>query len=207
MVRELVLSGLVIAGGVLVWIYDRGEIAHPPGVLVPGVPAQTLSTGARAFQISGHRLTPLATYRISARVLNVRRYTSDALSALSPVDLALGWRDMSDTALISTLRIDQFNRFFWLTSDRPFGRAVMDHSANVHIIPANDEVRAAVLDLRPGALVTLSGKLVRIDAADGRTWTSSLTRTDSGPGGCEILYVERVAPYPGPSTVVGAVRP
>lgn len=198
MVRELVLSGLVIAGGALVWIMDSGAIEHPPGVLVSSAPVQRLTSSGRAFEISDHRLTPLADYRISARVLSVRRYTSDALSAVSPVDLALGWRDMSDTAVLSPLKIDQFGRFFWLASDRPFGRAVMENSANVHIIPANTEVRTAVLDLRPGALVSLSGKLVRIDAPDGRTWASSLSRTDSGPGGCEILYVEHVAPYPGP---------
>jgi hypothetical protein len=31
---------------------------------------------------------------------------------------------------------------------------------------------------------------VRVEAADGWSWTSSLTRDDTGPGACEVMWVD-----------------
>lgn len=195
MIREAVLSGAVLVAGLLVWILDEDRIDRPPGVLVPSAPIQQ-STASQPITLENHRLTPLADYRISARVVHSRRYTSDDLSAISPVDLALGWQAMSDSRTLQPLKISQFNRFVWISTPGPLpGPTVMNTIANVHIIPADPDVRKAVLALVPGDLVTLTGQLVQIRAPNGAVWRSSLSRTDSGPGGCEILYVTKVQPY------------
>jgi len=44
--------------------------------------------------------------------------------------------------------------------------------------------------LRSGALVHLSGELVQATGPQIGTWRSSLSRTDSGNGACELLYLE-----------------
>ena len=67
------------------------------------------------------------------------------------------------------------------------------HSANTHLIPANDAVRAALKRLRIGEVVHLSGELVDGQRNDGAWIKTSLTRVDSGPGACEVLLVEEVA--------------
>jgi hypothetical protein len=46
-------------------------------------------------------------------------------------------------------------------------------------------------DIRVNDWVTLEGQLVQVVFQEG-TWTSSLTRSDSGDGACEILYVTRI---------------
>ena len=38
----------------------------------------------------------------------------------------------------------------------------------------------------------LRGQLVRADGQDGWHWISSLTRTDTGDGSCEVVWVETV---------------
>jgi hypothetical protein len=46
--------------------------------------------------------------------------------------------------------------------------------------------------LRPGQVVTLSGELVDGQRDDGRWIRTSMTRSDTGAGSCEVLLVTRV---------------
>lgn len=44
--------------------------------------------------------------------------------------------------------------------------------------------------LRPGAHVAIGGWLVDVTVPNRFVWRTSLTRTDTGAGACEIVYVE-----------------
>ncbi|PYE49009.1 hypothetical protein [Deinococcus yavapaiensis] len=63
-------------------------------------------------------------------------------------------------------------------------------AANMHLIPARDTVARQLGRLKPGHLVHLTGLLVNLARFDGWTWRSSLTRTDSGSGACELVYMQ-----------------
>ena len=67
---------------------------------------------------------------------------------------------------------------------------IISHSANMHMIPANEKVKQVLLGVRPGELVSFGGYLVRVEKPGGWTWKTSLTRTDSGAGACEVVWVE-----------------
>jgi hypothetical protein len=62
----------------------------------------------------------------------------------------------------------------------------------MHIIPANDAVRADLGRLRVGHLVHLRGFLVMAERRDKGVWLSSMTRTDSGNGACELVLAEHI---------------
>ena len=64
------------------------------------------------IQHGDYALSPLADFKVEARVLSRHDYTFDAGSALAPTDLALGWGRMSDSAVIERLDIAQPARFF-----------------------------------------------------------------------------------------------
>ena len=49
-----------------------------------------------------------------------------------------------------------------------------------------------MLAVGEGDAVRLRGLLVDATADDGLTWRSSLSRGDTGPGACELLYVQEV---------------
>jgi hypothetical protein len=66
------------------------------------------------------------------------------------------------------------------------------HSANWHVIPGSDDIRAVLDELRAGSLVELRGQLVDIEGAQTRMRTS-LTRDDTGAGACEILLASSVS--------------
>src|SRR5262249_36878937 len=131
---------------------------------------------------------------LRARVLSVERYRLDREADLAPVDLAVGWGPMSSNAVLDTLDISQGSRFFSWSSREPMiePREVSRHSANMHMVPLDADVRATLLDARRGNLVDLEGWLVEARGKDGWGWRSSLVRTDVGSGACELVLVQTV---------------
>ena len=114
-------------------------------------------------------------------------------SDLSPVDLALGWGNMSDERILSDIEISQSGRFYrWQVDSFPIPRREIEtHSANMHLIPANEAVKDEIEKVREGEIIEISGSLVEVlSNNDGWRWTSSLTRTDTGSGACELILVD-----------------
>ncbi len=173
------------------WAWNR-PVSQPPGVLAPEEPLQTSPDPAAPWTFRNHTMTPLARFEIRARVLGTERYRFDRAAELSPVDFALGWGPMSDSRVLDAIRIRQDGRwYFWSSTDLPLSEdQVSSHSANMHLIPATDVVAKRLLAVRTGQVVTLRGQLVRADGRDGWHWISSLTRTDTGDGSCEVIWVE-----------------
>jgi hypothetical protein len=72
---------------------------------------------------------------------------------------------------------------------------VISHSANNHIIPANENIHEAVKTIWKKDIVVLEGVLVNIKGTyKGQpvTWNTSLSRKDTGNGSCELFYVSKV---------------
>jgi hypothetical protein len=180
--------------GALHWWSGR-EVSLPPGVVAASLPVQASVAGEREFERNGYRIRTLARFEISARVLGTEHYRLDREARLSPVDLALGWGRMSDTAVLERIRITQSGRFYyWSTDDFPIPRREIEtSSANMHMIPADERVEAALKAIRKGQTVIVRGYLVEARGADGWRWRSSLTREDTGAGACELIWVESVS--------------
>jgi len=141
-----------------------------------------------------HTLTPLARFEIRARVLGKERYRFDRAAELSPVDFALGWGAMSDSRVLASIQVQQRGRWYMWSAEHLAipPSEVSVHSANMHMIPATRSVRDRLLSVRVGQVVALRGLLVRADGQDGWHWVSSLSRTDTGDGSCEVIWVESV---------------
>jgi hypothetical protein len=183
-------------GGAIHHFYTR-PIVPAAGVLAPHAPVQRPLTAAPAFTHLGHTLTPRAHFALTARVLSGERYKIDELATLVPRDLALGWSIMSDSAIIEQLKISQSGRFyFWQTQGdalRAQVPQIIASSANMHVIPANAQVKDVINSVRVGELIEIEGKLVDVARGDGWAIKTSLSREDTGPGACEIVYVESAA--------------
>jgi hypothetical protein len=193
-VKKLILALIVLAALLQGW--DRWQhrpIDQPAGILAADEPQQSPLSGA-PWRFKDYTLSPLAAYEIRARVLSTERYSADNMADLVPVDVAVGWGVMSDTAFLQSLEISQSGRFFWVAWEDASrdSNPIMHHAANMHLIPANDLVKKQIKALRVGQVVTLRGKLVKAERPDGWSFTSSLVRTDTGDGACELLWVERL---------------
>jgi len=165
---------------------------YGPGVVAPKQPLQITEDLPGPFDANGYRLTPLARFELEGRVLSTEAYDWDREAELAPVDIAFGWGPMSDSAVLEQIHISQGGRFYrWRVEEFPIPRPEIEHnSANMHLIPATDQVRDRIKGARVGEVAQLRGYLVRADAEDGWHWVSSLTRNDTGAGACELIWVE-----------------
>ncbi len=172
------------------------EHTHPAGQIASDAPHQRTYENGKPFQVKDFTLTPRAKFSLTARVLATERYRSDAASAIIPIDIAFGWGPMSDTGLISQLKISQSGRFyFWRYENQASAPhdVIIRSSANMHLIPANSSTKDTLLAARVGDVLELDGELVDIKRRDGWSMNTSLTREDSGGGACEIIYVTNAA--------------
>lgn len=193
---KIFLAGYVCWGA---WAWYIGRpVRAADGWLAPDDPRQGLTTAA-AMPFGRWLLTPRASYRVTARILGIERYRFDTLATLVPEDLALGWGPLSDNRVLNHLDISQSGRFFFWHSrsgeSLPLPKeAIIAHAANTHVIPADSRVAKRLARLRPGEIVTLTGLLVDGRRDDGVFIKTSLTRTDTGAGACEVMLVQAVEP-------------
>jgi hypothetical protein len=186
----LILAALLV---VAVWKHAHRPVVHGPGELVPDAPLQeSVGSGVAALEFNGYTIKPLAKFSLSARVLSRADYRWDTEAALAPVDLALGWGRMSDSAVIDKIDISHSGRFYyWRVREFPIPQQeIIESSANMHLIPADKIVRQEIERTRVGDVVSFDGYLVEVSGANGYRWISSLTRSDTGAGACELVWVQ-----------------
>jgi hypothetical protein len=189
---------LAIVATIFGWNYLHRPITYPPGVLIASEPEQT-ATADEPITNGDFNLKPLAHFEINARVLHRKVYRWDHEAALVPVDLALGWGPMSDQRVLDQVTITQSMRFYWFEYKMPPPIAkeeIISHSTNVHVIPATEEIASRCESLRTGTLVHLSGDLVEASGPGIPSWRSSLSRTDTGNGACELMWVKELSILP-----------
>jgi len=195
MKKFLVLLVVVAAG----WFYFHEPKATWRGLPAKADPVQTEGKLPPAFAHDDYQITPLARYSLSAVVLARERYRNDPGAKLAPVDLALGWGPMSASAVINDLSISQSGRFYeysWKDEPPLDPTLIAVHSANTHCLPADDAVRSELLKVKRHELVTMEGFLVQVDGPGGYRWRSSLTRTDTRGGACEVFWITAVTHRP-----------
>ena len=186
------VSALLTALVLVVYFYSKRPITYPDGVLIASEPVQVAINDEPEIEYGEYHLKQLALLSIDARVLHRKTYGYDRSAKLVPVDLALGWGPMSDQAVLNRMKISQSMRFYWYQYQTPPipKDEIISHSTNLHVIPATSGIGSFCKSLRQGELVHLEGKLVEATGPEIGTWRSSLSRTDSGNGACELMLVE-----------------
>lgn len=182
-----------------VWqLVSSRPIHRDPGEIAVDDPLQSnleepLAVTRGDFQVIGQ-----AKFSAEVRVLSRERYRLGSLADVSPLDIAVGWGPMSDSAVLADLKIWQSGRFyFWRYEDEPPipTEEIVSHSANWHLVPANSGIWRKLSGVRIGDVVKLDGMLVNLENPSV-TMTTSLTRQDSGAGACEIIYVKSASIRP-----------
>ncbi|MBE5924398.1 MAG: hypothetical protein E7271_08025 [Lachnospiraceae bacterium] len=166
-------------------------------------PIQQETTGSTSLFVDNYNVTVdyKYSYDISALVVSTKDYSSlDFSGKLAPKDVALAWGAVAEYNDRINFNWSQSGRWYrWRTSSyddiEPVGGVdgVTAHSSNNHLIPADDNVKKLVKNIKAGDCVRIKGYLVNVAANDGKGanfwWNSSTTRNDSGDGSCEVIYV------------------
>jgi hypothetical protein len=176
-------------------------LGHAAVLSLPDAPSQrAIAPGLAPFSIGEHRIVPKAEFAVDATVLGAKRYRSGPESAVSPLDLALGWGQMAQPGLAQALDISQSGRWYhyrWGPEGPPIAvERIIAQSSNMHMIPSSPLVAEKLLAVEQGQRVRLVGWLVDVELPGRGHWRTSLRRDDSGNGACEIVYVCDVAAAP-----------
>lgn len=184
-----------------VWQFVSSRPVHrDPGEVAAVDPLQSQLETPQALTRGDFHVIPQAKFSAEVRVLSRERYRMGPLADVSPLDIAVGWGPMSDSSVLANLDVWQSGRFyFWHYDDEPPvpPPVIVSHSANWHLVPANDVVWRKLRGLRVGDVVQLDGMLVNLENPEVGTMATSLRRDDTGAGACEIIYVEkaRIRPH------------
>ncbi len=156
-------------------------------------PVQVELDNARPFRIRDHQFLLRAEFQVEARVLGRRDYRRGQEAEYSPIDLALGWGPMARDDILEHIDVRQRGRFYFWRSDKPPIplEAINRNSSNMHLIPAGEHIFQDLKRINEGDRIRLQGYLVDIEREDGWRWTTSLSRTDTGHGACELFIVTR----------------
>jgi hypothetical protein len=168
-------------------------------------PVQTLIQPTPPFQINyrNHITTvvPMAEYQLSGMVVSHNDpfvwYTFDIShdeNSLDTRDFCVIWGGNiknSDYGDVHVHNDDSFCVVKWRGGVRGFNG---EYLSNNHLITANEDIRRRIAEVQVGDQIIIKGKLVNYseDRWNGRFRNSSLTRSDTGNGACEVLLVEEL---------------
>lgn len=137
-------------------------------------------------------ISPRFEFDVAAKVASAESYRFDGGAFLSPVDLVLLWGHLPDEPYRGAVSYHQMTRyFFWHTDAAGLDlHYIASHAANMHMIPSKPNLRRALLKVHGGDAVRIHGLLVDVSRGPGFVWRTSVSREDTGPGACEVVWVE-----------------
>jgi hypothetical protein len=153
----------------------------------------SVKRGDNMFQvINTHR------YEICGHVLSTQAYDATWTSEFSDVDIGLIWGTHINE-FQNKFRFNQSGRFLFWRSENPVSDAerneITSHIANVHTIPheGSKVIQRALRHVNNADSICLRGFLSELHDENGTVLQkSSLTRTDTGDGACELMWVDEV---------------
>lgn len=196
---------------VAIWLYNINNVKKNIEVVQSlnniRAPIQTKASGSTTKNIYGKKvdINFVAKYSISGRVVNTHNYYGYNMeNQLSPKDVGISWGVLASESNYKKIRWSSTgNRFLYWHSDdgkwlQEMGgtNALSEYYSNNHLIPSDNKVKKLINGIKEDEFIRIEGYLVNIYCKEnnGRyfTWNTSDSRSDTGDGACEIIYVTNI---------------
>jgi len=188
----------------LVSFWNRNDL--PRNVEIrPDVLAEPRQTATRArpfdaaFNEVDYLVEPEYEYDLAGMVVSFRHHDGNsrmhfrANDHLNMMDVCVVWGESATSKLLHKIKF--WNGIFTCnvqTRDQAAWDAFsMFQLSNNHLISDDEFIRARVKDVRVGDQIRVRGYLASYSNENGGKRGTSTTRTDTGDGACETLYVEK----------------
>lgn len=152
-----------------------------------------------AFNGVDYLVEPEYEYDLAGMVVSYRHHDGNsrmhflANDHLNMLDVCVVWGDSATSKLLH--KIDFWNGIFTcnvFTRDSAAWEAFsMEQLSNNHLISNDEAVRRQVKDIAIGDQIRVRGYLASYSSEQGGKRGTSTTRTDTGNGACETLFVEQ----------------
>ena len=201
------LSNIVILASfvwLLVSFWNRNDL--PRNVeFRPEVLAEPRQTAAKARSFDAvyngveYLVEPEYRYELAGMVVSYRHHDGNsrmhfrANDHLNMMDVCVVWGETATSRLLHKLKF--WNGIFTCnvkTRDQAAWDAFrMEQLSNNHLISDDEFIRDRVKDIRIGDQIRVIGYLASYSNEGGGKRGTSTTRTDTGDGACETIYVEK----------------
>lgn len=207
MSRKNLTSLLFFASSILVAVSWLWSDTFPDGMaLDPAIaePPRQVKVERDPFMVTAHdnqyRVRPLYDYEFTGLVVSFNRF-EPGIGAharwndyINVADVCIVWG--SNASDVDLNKMDFWNGEFTCkfgTGDREtWERFDPDMLSNNHLVTEDPRLQAVLDDLRVGDQIHVRGWLSEYGQPDGPMRGTSTTRTDSGNGACETIYLEDV---------------
>jgi hypothetical protein len=183
---------ICITAGVL--LYSLFPVSHGPGVTAEEKPKISDLTWQKPFTFNGASLVPSKVIEAEVRILDKRRYFFDGLSHISPVDVVIGWDEMSDERNLNYIYHDLSDRIFETKISIPPIKleAIHKQSDLWHLIPSDPSIDNKIKSLRRGNIIEIEGTIVQIETESGLIFNSPSSLLDSQNKKGFAIWVEQL---------------
>ena len=212
-VSRFVGIGIIIIMCLLIVEYYNGPLSKSKNTIkvdyldkIPA-PVQKEATGKTSIMINNGIVVDiqyLASYEISARVVDTfssLKYNS--ANKLGTLDIGMSWGDVAKEENHKKISYSMLGdrRIRYVIRDGEWVNMMGGIStvgleiANTHVIPENSNIEKLLNKIEEGDYIKLEGYLVSASFSNNDytfKWNSSLTRSDSGDGACEVMLVKDV---------------
>ena len=188
----------------LVSFWNRNDLPRNVDFL-PAVLDEPRQTGTRtrpfeaSFNGVDYLVEPEFAYDLAGMVVSYRHHDSNsrmhflANDHLNMLDVCVVWGDSATGQNLH--KINFWNGIFTCnvrTRDNEAWQAFrMEQLSNNHLISDDDEIRDRVKAIRVGDQIRVQGYLASYSSEKGGKRGTSTTRTDTGDGACETVFVEK----------------
>jgi len=207
LITRLLQLLLLLSIGIAVWSYLKKDVIPEPGFYgqqMLAEPTQT-ATDRQPFDVEAsgitYRINPLFDYRLEGVVVSF--HNSDSWwdiyhqkswkDFINVKDLCVIWGGNISTGVYQDLEFKNSTWTCWVYwPDQETGRRFqMQQLSNNHLLVHNPEFSEALRDVQIGDQITLSGVLASYSHSNKQFQRgSSTTRTDTGNGACETIYLD-----------------
>ncbi len=109
-------------------------------------------------------------------------------------DLCIIWGDNVKSGVYKDMQFENGNWTCWYSWPNANVRQRFQNNqlSNNHLLAGEESVKRAIMEAQPGDYIYIEGMLVNYtNPANGFKRGTSITRTDTGQGACETIYVEK----------------
>jgi hypothetical protein len=206
-VQQLVLLVFLSSVALVLWshwkksqfpassFYDLTQLSEP----------RQTPTDEPAFKIEAegiqYTIEPLFDYELDGVVVSLHDsdvfwdiyHAKDWKDFINIRDLCVVWGDNVASGVFRKMNYSNSTWTCWISTDdsataAQFGWAQL---SNNHVLTSNPSLRRAIKSAEIGDQIHFEGKLAKYSHAGGFQRGTSTTRTDTGNGACETVYIER----------------
>ncbi|MGB5257240.1 MAG: hypothetical protein WBN07_06405 [Woeseiaceae bacterium] len=201
------VSNIVISASflwLLVSFWNRndlpGNVEFRPEVLAEPEQEATRATPFSArFKGVEYRVEPEYAYDLSGMVVSFRHHDGNsrmhfrANDHLNMMDVCVVWGDTATSKLLHKIKFWNgiFTCNFQTRNQQAWEAFNMEQISNNHLISDDSYIRDQVKDIRIGDQIRVRGYLASYSNDAGGKRGTSTTRTDTGDGACETVFVEQ----------------